>query len=69
MDKYQRTKVKMKIPKIHGIKKLPLTKRKELGLYKLGKDELKFSQMKEIHNLWTGYMKQMLNIPALSTAG
>lgn len=46
-------------------KKLTLTKRRELGLFCLGKRSLKYCDLVPLHELWKEYMADMLNLDEL----
>lgn len=50
-------------------KRLSWNQRKKLGFCSVGKKELKFSQVLPLHQLWQGYMRNILNPDELKKSG
>ncbi|KAJ9588905.1 hypothetical protein L9F63_017783 [Diploptera punctata] len=52
-------------------KKKPLSMRekRQLGLHKLNKKDMKYEEFEELHSLWTEYIKKYLNLKDLDNKG
>jgi len=50
-------------------KQLTAKERRNLGLFRLPKKGLQYSSFLPLHNLWTGYMKELLDLEGLETSG
>jgi len=59
---------KVKNPRISK-KQLTAREKRDLGLNRLPKVGLKYEQFKELHELWTSYMNDLLDIKALTASG
>jgi len=50
-------------------KQLTAKERRNLGLFRLPKKGLQYSSFLPLHNLWAGYMKELLDLEGLETSG
>jgi len=50
-------------------KQLTAKERRNLGLFRLPKRGLQYSSFLPLHNLWSGYMKELLDLEGLETSG
>jgi len=50
-------------------KQLTAKERRNLGLFRLPKKGLQYSSYLPLHNLWTGYMKELLDLEGLEASG
>jgi len=50
-------------------KQLTAKERRNLGLFRLPKRGLQYSSFLPLHNLWAGYMKELLDLEGLETSG
>jgi len=50
-------------------KQLTAKERRNLGLFRLPKRGLQYSSFLPLHNLWTGYMKELLDLEGLEATG
>jgi len=50
-------------------KQLTAKERRNLGLFRLPKRGLQYSSFLPLHNLWTGYMKELLDLEGLEASG
>jgi len=65
----QRSKLKkVKNPRISK-KRLTAREKRDLGLNRLPKVGLKYEQFKELHDLWIGYMRDLLDVKELNSSG
>jgi len=61
---------KGKGPQVRKSKKqLTAKERRNLGLFRLPKRGLQYSSFLPLHNLWTGYMKELLDLEGLEATG
>ena len=61
---------KGKGPQVRKSKKqLTAKERRNLGLFRLPKRGLQYSSFLPLHNLWTGYMKELLDLEGLEASG
>jgi hypothetical protein len=61
-------RVRLKTPRLSK-KFLTARERRELGLYRLPKRGLRYSQFEALQDLWRGYMRELLDLDQLETSG
>lgn len=66
---YQKRKVSKKKSCRKSNKPLTAREKRALGLYRLPKKGLQYSSFLSLHSLWSGYMRELLDIETLQSAG